>query len=187
VHRRPLLALLRAHRPSDEDENGFRERIIDFVEANPSCFERSLLSGHITGSAWVTSRADDRVILVHHGKLERWLQPGGHCDGDSDVSRVAWREASEETGLRSIEPASLAIYDVDVHAIPARETEPAHFHYDVRFRFCADPDEAPLASAESRAVRWVDLEEARRLSGERSVLRMIEKMQQARRAREEAK
>jgi 8-oxo-dGTP pyrophosphatase MutT (NUDIX family) len=184
VQRRPLLALLRAHRPKDEDEKNSRERIVDFVEANPSCFERSLLSGHVTGSAWVMSRAGDRVILVHHRKLGRWLQPGGHCDGDSNVSRVAWREASEETGLRSIVPASQAVYDVDVHTIPAHETEPAHFHYDVRFRFLADPDEAPLASAESRAVRWVGLEEARRLSGERSVLRMIEKMQHARRARE---
>jgi len=187
VHRRPLLALLRAHRPLDEGEQRSLERIVSFVEANPTCFERSLLSGHVTGSAWVTSRANDRVILVHHRKLGRWLQPGGHCDGDSDVSRVAWREASEETGLRSIVPASQAVYDVDVHAIPARGTEPAHFHYDVRFRFFADPDEAPLASAESRAVRWVDLEEARRLSGERSVLRMIEKMQQVPEAREKAK
>jgi 8-oxo-dGTP pyrophosphatase MutT (NUDIX family) len=187
VHRRPLLDLLRAHRPSDEVEAGSRERIVAFVTANPSCFERSLLSGHITGSAWVTSRVDDRVILVHHAKLGRWLQPGGHCDGDSDVSRVAWREASEETGLRSIEPASQAIYDVDVHAIPAREAEPAHFHYDVRFRFFADPNEAPLASVESRAVRWVGPDEARRLSGERSVLRMIEKMQQALGAKEESK
>jgi 8-oxo-dGTP pyrophosphatase MutT (NUDIX family) len=187
VHRRPLLALLRAHRPIDEGESCSLARIVLFVEENPSCFERSLLAGHVTGSAWVTSRAEDRVVLVHHGKLGRWVQPGGHADGDSDVARVAWREASEETGLRSITPASEAIYDVDVHVIPARAAEPAHFHYDVRFLFFADPDEAPLASAESRAVRWVDLEEAHRLSDERSVERMLEKMQRARGAREEAK
>ena len=180
MHRRPLLALLRAHRPVDEGERGSLARIVAFVEENPRCFERSLLSGHVTGSAWVTSRMDDRVVLVHHGKLGRWLQPGGHADGDADVARIAWREASEETGLRSITPAAEAIYDVDVHAIPAHGAESAHFHYDVRFRFFADPDEAPVASAESHAVRWLGLDEATRLSAERSVLRMIEKMQRAR-------
>ena len=176
MHRAPLLALLAAHCPADVDERLARERMTEFVRAHPDCFDRGLAEGHITGSAWVTSRASDRVVLVSHAKLRRWLQPGGHADGESDVARVALREACEETGLRSLVLASPSIYDVDIHEIPERGAERRHFHYDVRFRFFADPDEAPLASAESTAVRWLELGEARRLAPERSVLRMIEKM-----------
>ena len=177
MHRGELLALLARHRAFDADERAALERIVRFVRSEPRCFARDLETGHMTGSAWVTSAGADRVVLVHHRKLERWLQPGGHADGDADLARVAEREAAEETGLRSIALWTPEIYDVDVHAIPARGEEPEHFHYDVRFRFTADPSEAPVASAESRAVRWLSLDEARRIAPESSVLRMIEKLE----------
>ena len=175
MHRRPLLALLAAHAPHDADERLALERITQFVSAHANCFERSRAGGHVTGSAWVTSRRGDRIVLVHHAKLDRWLQPGGHADGEGDVARVALREAEEETGLRSIVLAVPAIFDVDVHEIPEREGEPRHFHYDVRFRFFADPDEAPTVSVESHAVRWLGIEELRASAPERSLARMIEK------------
>jgi 8-oxo-dGTP pyrophosphatase MutT (NUDIX family) len=177
VHRESLLTLLAAHCPVDLDERLALERMTDFVRSHRDCFDRRLAEGHVTGSAWITSEASDRIVLVNHAKLRRWLQPGGHADGDADVARVALREAREETGLRSLALAAAAIYDVDVHEIPARGADGRHFHYDVRFRFFADPDEAPVSSAESTAVRWLTLREARRLAPERSVLRMIEKMQ----------
>ncbi len=183
MQRGSLLALLDRHRPFDAAELDAVNAIVGFVRAHPDCFERGLEIGHLTGSAWVTSAAEDRVVLVHHAKLGRWLQPGGHADGDADLARVAAREASEETGLRSISLRSAAIFDVDVHTIPARGAEQAHAHYDVRFHFVADSAEAPVASAESRAVRWLGFDEARRLAPERSVIRMIEKSEAARTSR----
>jgi len=96
-------------------------------------------------------------VLLHHRKLDRWLQPGGHADGDPDVRAVAWREAREETGLASLVPATEAVYDVDVHDILTRGAEPAHKHYDVRFAFFADRDETPPGNLESHAVRWSTL------------------------------
>jgi 8-oxo-dGTP pyrophosphatase MutT (NUDIX family) len=176
VSREQLIALLDAHVPYDADERAALERTTRFVRAHADCFERRRADGHVTGSAWVTSRSGERVVLVHHVKLGRWLQPGGHADGDGDVAAVALREAREETGLGSIVLASPEVYDVDVHAIPKRGAEARHFHYDVRFRFFADPDEAPSASAESHAVRWLTLDEVRALTPERSLARMIEKM-----------
>jgi 8-oxo-dGTP pyrophosphatase MutT (NUDIX family) len=113
--------------------------------------------------------------LLHHGKLGRWLQPGGHADGDPDVVRVALREAREETSLRSLRLGGRAIFDVDVHAIPARGAEPGHLHYDVRFLFYADRTEEPSPSVESHDARWLTLDDARRLAPEESILRMIRK------------
>ena len=93
MYRQPLLQLLRQHQPTDPNEQAMTQATINFVEQHPDCFERSLLIGHITGSAWIVSPDQQQVLLIHHRKLDRWLQPGGHADGDPDVASVALREA----------------------------------------------------------------------------------------------
>jgi 8-oxo-dGTP pyrophosphatase MutT (NUDIX family) len=102
VHRKPLLELLDRYAARHPDEVACVARMRALVEARADCFERSCPPGHLTGSAFVLSADRRRVLLVHHRKLDRWLQPGGHADGESDVARVALREAREETGLASL-------------------------------------------------------------------------------------
>src|SRR5207253_2429971 len=130
-----ILRLLSAYEPSGDDDRDARERIVRFVEEHADCFDRSLVVGHITGSAWIVDPARSRCLLTHHRKLDRWLQLGGHADGEADVLAVAMREAREESGLTSLRAVSTAIFDCDVHAIPERkaEREHYHYHYDVRF------------------------------------------------------
>jgi len=174
-----LLAMLRAHRPWDTREAEMLQRIIAFVEAHEDCFERSLAQGHVTGSAWVVNPERTHALLVHHRRLERWLQPGGHCDGDPDVLATALREAFEETGIEA-QPVSPAVFDVDAHDIPARGAEPAHVHYDIRYLAEAPLSEQPVVSPESRGVRWVPLDEIARLDTDESVLRLVRKTRPAR-------
>jgi 8-oxo-dGTP pyrophosphatase MutT (NUDIX family) len=152
-----------------------RERLEAFVREHPDCFDRALPIGHVTGSAWIVNADRSAVVLLHHRKLERWLQPGGHADGDADVRRVALREAIEETGLAGLRPVAPGIYDLDVHEIPARPGEPAHLHYDVRFAFAAPPGAQPVASDESHDVRWVPLAEIDRYAVDESVRRLAAK------------
>lgn len=173
--RRPLLHLLDVHRPLTAEEAGMRRRLREFVAANERCFERSLLSGHVTGSAWIVDRDRSHALLTHHRKLGKWLQLGGHADGDSDILRVALREAEEESGLSSLRVASDSIFDVDIHEIPARKQELLHYHYDVRFLFEADRDEPLRISNESKDLQWVALGEITKLTREESVLRMVRK------------
>lgn len=149
--------------------------MIAFVRRHPDCFERSLAIGHITGSAWILSGDGKRALLSHHRKLNKWLQLGGHADGDADVLRVALREAREESGLAGITPVSADIFDVDVHAIPARSGEPAHLHYDVRFLFRVTGDERFRVSDESHDLAWVAPDELPALGVDESVLRMHRK------------
>ncbi|MBW8367790.1 MAG: NUDIX hydrolase [Arenimonas sp.] len=127
----------------------FRELLLD----PGAVFERARLAGHYTGSAWLVSADGARVLLTHHRKLGRWLQLGGHADGDADLAQVALREAEEESGLGDlvVEPA---IFDLDRHAIPARGSEPEHWHYDVRFVVRATGSEAFAVSEESLALAW---------------------------------
>lgn len=126
---------------------------LDFLASAPGVFERTHAPGHFTGSAWLVSADGERVLLTHHRKLGRWLQLGGHADGDPDLARVALREAEEESGLRDlvVEPA---IFDLDRHLIPARGNEPAHWHYDVRYVVRATGSETFAVSEESFALAW---------------------------------
>jgi 8-oxo-dGTP pyrophosphatase MutT (NUDIX family) len=175
VFRETLLDELRAYVPADAREAAMRDRLVAFVARYAGAFERALLVGHVTASAWIVDPARTRALLTHHRKLGKWLQLGGHADGDPDVRRAALREAQEESGLRSLRFVSDAIYDVDVHAIPARPGEPAHDHYDVRFAFEADPDEPLTTSAESKELAWIPLDALAAYGADESVLRLARK------------
>jgi len=152
-----LADALRQHaqvRPSDPVVSGF----LHFLASAPEVFERSHAPGHFTGSAWLVSADGERVLLTHHRKLGRWLQLGGHADGDRDLARVALREAEEESGLNGlvVEPA---IFDLDRHLIPARGDQPAHWHYDVRYVVRATGSEAFAVSEESLELAWRPIRE----------------------------
>jgi len=175
MHREKLLQLLARHTPADAREHESLERMVAFVRGHADCFERSLTIGHITGSGWLISAYGSRALLTHHRKLNMWLQLGGHADGDSDVLAVALREAREESGLQRIEPVSTDIFDVDVHPIPARKSEPEHFHYDVRFLLRSAGCDEVIVSDESHELRWVTPEELEALDVDDSVRRMAKK------------
>lgn len=177
MHRNVLLDLLHAHPPFDATETAHRENFLNFVAEHPDCFERTLAMGHVTGSAWITDPTCERVLLMHHRKLDRWLQPGGHADGDPDVRAVAFREATEETGL-TVNVAQEELFDVDIHRIPANARETAHFHYDVRFWFTANPAQPLLVNPEAKALMWVPLAEVGWYNPEQSISRMVAKTRQ---------
>ena len=171
-----LLSALVSHRPYDDEERMHREKIIEFVGRNRQrWWRRSTLDGHITASAWVLNAQHSHALLLHHAKLNCWVQPGGHLD-DSDVSPAAgaWREAREETGLAALQLVDENLLDVDVHAIPARPSEPAHLHYDLRYLIIS-PDSMVTISDESLGARWILLDELARPPFERGIARMAEK------------
>ncbi len=173
-----LLSRLRDLQTASEEEARYRQQIIEFISRQPRFYDRKLACGHVTGSAWIVDPQYSRALLVHHRKLDRWLQPGGHIENDATVLDTALREAREECGLAAIRPVSEAVFDVDVHLIPARAKESAHFHYDVRFLLMADFDAAPTVSEESHAVRWFTHGEILALAEGPSIERMVTKMLQ---------
>lgn len=131
-------------------------QFLDLLQEGTQAFRRERLSGHFTGSSWLVSGDAQRVLLTHHRKLDRWLQLGGHADGDADVRRVALREATEESGLANLVVES-DIFDLDRHWIPARAEVPGHWHYDIRFVVHATSNEDFLVSAESHALAWREI------------------------------
>jgi 8-oxo-dGTP pyrophosphatase MutT (NUDIX family) len=176
MHRKILLDLLDKHSPIDENELKMRNETIEFVKTNEDCFNRELLFGHVTGSAWIVNDARTHVLLTHHRKLNQWFQPGGHCDGEPDVLKVALKEANEETGLKNLNVVDGEVYDVDVHLIPERKGIPAHYHYDIRFLIEGDMNEQLIITEESNDLAWVSLEKIAERNDSESIMRMMRKI-----------
>lgn len=170
-----LLELLKAYNPTAPEELVAKKEIIDFVEQQEDCFERSLEIGHITGSAWLISQDGTKVLLMHHSKLNMWVQLGGHCDGDHDVLRVALKEAQEESGIEEIVPVDGKIFDIDIHLIPANSREKEHYHYDVRFALQVTSDQQIVQNSESKELRWIGKDRNELPTDSRSVVRMFDK------------
>ena len=177
--RNHLLAALHLYKPISKREQEHLKNTINLLEREPNCFFRTCTEGHITASAWVLSPNLQQVLLMHHRKLDKWLQPGGHADGDTNLAGVALREAHEESGLTSLRLMRSDIFDIDVHPIPERGAEPAHFHYDVRYLLTANPQEPLAANGESKGFAWVPLQEVEALTAANpSILRMVNKTMQ---------
>ncbi len=175
--RQDLLLRLSEHRTRFMEEAAYIQRTRAFVLAHEDCFHCDLWPGHVTASAWVVSPDRQRVLLLHHRKHDQWFQPGGHADGDADVLRVALRETAEETGLdpSHIRLVTPAIFDVDIHTIPASARGPRHDHYDIRFLVEMDDNLTIPGNDESHEVLWVALTEVACFNNNRSTYRMVEK------------
>ncbi|MBM4265822.1 MAG: NUDIX hydrolase [Deltaproteobacteria bacterium] len=179
MHRRPLLDLLDRYASLHPGEDETVQRMQAFIRAHADCFARTCLAGHVTGSAWVVSADHRSVLLTHHARLGRWLQLGGHADGETDPFEAALREAREESGMEDFREVSGDVppvpLDVDVHPIPARGAEPEHFHFDVRYLLIAAPGQRIVRSDESNDLRWVPADRVEELSDEESLLRLARK------------
>ena len=170
--RQQLASLDLSQRP---DEVGFRERMLELLDVVSRCFHRDCFPAHFTGSALVVSADGSRALLHHHRKLDRWLEFGGHCDGDENVPRVAQREALEESGISGLILASARPFDLDIHTIPEHGSEPEHFHYDIRYVLIAPEDARIALSSESRELRWFTADELREFPLDLGLKRLIGK------------
>lgn len=175
MDRNTLVAALNGYTSAFAEEKLFVSQFLELLK-HPNAFQRDHLPGHITGSAWILDHSKQYVLLVHHGTLHKWLQPGGHADGEENVLNVALREAEEETGIKNFTLLQQGIFDLDIHPIPARLGSPGHLHYDMRFLFEADKKAEVIVSEESHDVSWISLNELGGLTlNNPSVMRMAGK------------
>jgi 8-oxo-dGTP pyrophosphatase MutT (NUDIX family) len=175
---RSLSRLVAAHRAADAEEGRHRDHVLRFLAEAKRPMDRNVYEpGHITGSAFVVSEDGRRVLLIHHAKLKKWMQPGGHVEaGETDACEVARREAQEEVGVRTAE-GSGELLDVDVHTIPARGEQPEHFHFDLRYLFLVPAGEIAAAD-EVLDAKWFELAEAEAMEIDPGVRRMIRKVRE---------
>lgn len=148
-------ASVRSFAPRDRIQAVHRRRLLGFAARHPDALHRSCGAGHLTASAWVVNHDATQGLVLLHRKIGRWLQPGGHADGEGCLAAVALREATEETGIDGLRVWTAPV-DIDVHLFVNRErTEPDHLHFDVRFLVCAPRYAAPSGNHESEELTWV--------------------------------
>lgn len=178
-----VIRTLEAHPAEDAKEAADVAFVIGMCRAHPNVLWPNCEAGHVTGSALVIDPGGGRVLLNHHKKFDRWMQFGGHAEDELEPWRVALREAREETGLNDLRfvPAAdaPAPFDVDVHAIPARDARPEHYHLDLRYLLATGEPGAAQATDESHAIRWLSFDEALAMPLEANVHRMIRKAMRA--------
>jgi len=175
MNREGLKKNLKSYRTPFEEEKTFIQEFVDLTD-DPMAFLRDRKEGHFTASAWIVNKTRTHTLLTHHKKLNRWLQLGGHADGNENLMEVAMTEAKEESGLISLKLVDTYIFDIDKHIIPANEKVPQHYHYDVRFLVEAAMDEPLTVSAESKDLAWVSYDAVPDVVGSNdSIIRMLEK------------
>ena len=157
---------------ADPDTVEARERVLGLLDRyGETLADRTTAPGHLTGSALVVDQAGERVVVLLHTKLRRWLQPGGHADGDHELAGVALKEATEETGIEGLRVLAPAV-DLDVHEVDHGDALGQHLHLDLRFVVVAPADARIVGNHESTDLRWVDLDELAALADEEGILRL---------------
>jgi 8-oxo-dGTP pyrophosphatase MutT (NUDIX family) len=154
-----LESLLDEYNPSDINEIVYKSQMLTLLRTCPDCFNRSSKLGHFTASSWLLNKDESKFLLMHHRKLDIWLQLGGHADGNQNLLDVAIKEAREESGLFHIEPISEKIFDIDIHLFPKINDDEPHYHFDIRFLLRHHGDESLNPNNESNEVRWFSRDE----------------------------
>ena len=171
-----LLDELARHVPGDAREGACLEQIKALVSAAPDPFTRAQRD-HVTGSAVITRPGGEAFLLIHHRRLDRWLQPGGHVEpDDASVFEAARREATEETGVAALDaPLGPLVLDCDVHPIPASADRPEHVHFDLRYLLTTREKSFAVQAEEVRRAAWFTLEEALAAGVDASLGRALQK------------
>ncbi len=156
---------LEAYRPFNEQEERDRQAMLAAMAAHEDIFLRSCAFFHMTASAWIVNARRDRALMAWHNIYRSWSWLGGHADGETDLLRVALREAREESGLVHVRPASEDIFSLEILTVDGHEKRGkyvhSHLHLNITYLLEADEaDELRDKPDENSGVNWFSLDEA---------------------------
>ena len=158
--------------PYNEQERADKEIMLNLIDTYKDVLTRENKVCHFTASNWIVNKERTKVLMAYHNIYQNWAWTGGHCDGDSDLLRVALKEAQEETGIENFKVLSNGIYSLQIVSVDSHikrgKYVPTHLHLDACFLLEADENEEVRAKLdENSGVKWIDIEKAVEITNEK--------------------
>lgn len=157
--------------PFNEQEKHDKALLLEWLDFGKDVFARENKTAHFTASAWVLNKERNKVLMIYHNIYNSWAWMGGHADGETDLLKVAEREAKEESGITDIHPVSENILSLEVLTVCGHEKRgeyvSSHLHLNVTYLFEADEhQELFIKPDENSGVMWIDLDDIKNKSTE---------------------
>lgn len=154
---------LKALVPFNEQEAHDREVALRCLQ-QPDIYLRTNELVHITASAWIVNADRTKVLMAYHNIMQTWAWLGGHADGETDLLKVALKEAREESGVRNIHPVSEELYSVEMLTVDGHVKRGkyvnSHIHLNATYLLEADErDELFVKEDENSGVKWIAIDE----------------------------
>ena len=160
-----LTEQIRSYQPMNEQEERDKELILHCLETEKDIFTRANRLAHMTASAWIVNPERTKVLMAYHNIYHSWSWLGGHADGETDLLKVALKEAKEESGIYHVKPVSEKIYSLEVLTVDGHvkrgEYVSSHLHLNVTYLLQAEEtDVLHIKEDENSNVGWFSLEDA---------------------------
>ena len=169
------------YNPINEQEKKDKEIILDFINKNDNVLFRDNEIAHITSSGFIVNKSRNKTLMIHHNIYNSWGCTGGHADGNSDLIKVAIKEAQEETGIKHVKPIIDDICSIDILPVNAHikrgKYVASHLHLSVAYILEADENEELVVKEdENSGVKWVDIDKVLDLTNEEYMKNVYKKL-----------
>ncbi len=164
----------------NEQERADKEIMLSLIDTYKDVLTRENKVCHFTASNWIVNKERTKVLMAYHNIYQNWAWTGGHCDGDSDLLRVALKEAQEETGIENVKVLSNGIYSLQIVSVDSHikrgKYVPTHLHLDACFLLEADEnDMVKIKPDENSGVKWVDIGQSVEITNEKQMKPLYQK------------
>ena len=171
MNRETLIKQIQQYVPFNEQEQKDRDLMLSMLRTTDNLYLRESRIAHMTASAWTVNEDFTKAVMAYHNIYDSWSWLGGHADGDEDLLRVALREVREESGIRTVRPASEEIFSLEALTVDGHvkrgEYVSSHIHLNVTYLIIADEEEMThMREGENSGVRWFSLDDAVAASSE---------------------
>jgi 8-oxo-dGTP pyrophosphatase MutT (NUDIX family) len=148
--------------PKCEQETLDKKAIMNFINHNDDCLDRTNLIAHVTASAFVVNKTMDKILFIHHNIFNSWGWVGGHNDSNPNLLEVAMKEALEETGISKVVPYNNEMISLDVIFVENHIKNGLfvgdHLHLNATYLLIAsEAEKLVVKEDENSGVQWFNI------------------------------
>ena len=143
-----------------------------------------MIQNHFTATG-IVFNSDNKILMVHHNKLQVWLPPGGHIDDNELPDDAVIREIFEETGVKAkIIPKKHDLGFNDgckeletpfIILLEDIEGNGTHNHIDMVYLCKAVSEDLKPQDSEVHGIGWFTYKEVKQLTTFDNVIKTISK------------